>query len=269
MTNLIADSLSAHAESIAKTMHELAQWSKTHPNSRKYNRGLIKLPPVFLQNSDKHGDGFTNLVAMIKTIGVYEDGDENGNYPTLSELPSLYNKFGGLPYLEDKDFRKLHNWVRQVGFGIRAAIMEQEDKKPLFNDWVNFTVPERVYQRLYRHNERRSFITCSQHNPNEYKPLRYADEQVKMKWIEQEYQQRKSRKKNEKYGAKLTEQEWREYGLSGQQGKQIRKQLENGIQHLLELAEKYDNSGRYEQADAITHRINKMNADLVALDVKG
>ena len=36
MANLINGiSLYAHAESIAKTMHELAQWSRTHPNARK------------------------------------------------------------------------------------------------------------------------------------------------------------------------------------------------------------------------------------------
>ena len=142
MANLITGiSLYAHAESIAKTMHELAQWSRTHPNSKKYHKNLIKLPPVFLLESDKNGSGLNNLIAMIKTIGEYEDGDENGVFPKLADLPSLYNQNGGLPILSEKDLRKIHNWVQQVGFGIRAAVMEQEGRKPLFDDWSKLTIP--------------------------------------------------------------------------------------------------------------------------------
>lgn len=268
MANLITGiSLYAHAESIAKTMHELAQWSRTHPNSRKYHKNLIKLPPVFLLESDKNGSGLNNLIAMIKTIGEYEDGDENGVFPKLADLPSLYNQNGGLPILSEKDLRKIHNWVQQVGFGIRAAVMEQEGRKPLFDDWSKLTIPERVFRRLYAHNERRSFITCSPSNRNEYKPLRYADGKMKLKWIEQEYEQRKY-KKIFKYGAAPTAQEWESYGLSGQLVRKSKNQLKEEINVLLKLAEKHDAAGEYRQADEISHRINKMNADLATLENK-
>jgi hypothetical protein len=258
--------LQAHAESIAKTMHELAQWSKAHPNSRKYHRNLIKLPPVFLLNNDSHGDGLQNLIAIIKTIGDYEDGDINGNYPKLADLPDIYNAYSGKPVLSNKDLRKIHNWVQQVSFGIRAAIMEQEEQKPLFADWDKFTTPERVFRRLYLHNHRRSFITCSPTNKNEYKPLRYADETIKMKLIEQEYEQRRNKKSSTKYGAKLTNQEWQQYGLSGQPVRHMRKEIEEKISVLLTLAEKHDIDGEYEQADGITQRINNMNAELATLE---
>lgn len=268
MTNLITGiSLYAHAESIAKTMHELTHWSRTHPNSKKYHKNLIKLPPVFLLDSEKNGNGFKNLVAMIKTISEYEDGDENGVFPKLNDLPSLYNKNGGYPLLSKKDLRKIHNWVQQIGFGIRAAIMEQEENKPLFDDWSKLTVPERVFRRLYAHGERRSFITCSPLNKNEYKPLRYADDEVKLRWIAQEYEQRKH-KKTLKYGAIPTKQEWESYGLSGQVVKKSKNQLKQEIAVLLKIAEKHDISGEYKQADEISRRINKMNADLATLENK-
>lgn len=259
-------SLSNHAESIAETMHELAQWSKSHSNSKKFNRNLIKLPPVFLLNSEVYGNGLHNLVAMIKTIGEYEDGNENGCFPKLAELPAIYNKYGGKPELTNKDLRKIHNWVQQVGFGIRAAIMEQEEKKPMFEDWSKLSVAERVYRRLYMHNDRRSFVTCSPNNKNEYKPLRYADDNVKLKWIEQEYVQKKNKKTTIRYGAQPTPQEWKDYGLSGQPVTIVRNQIKQQISVLLNLAKKHDLAGEYEQADIITRRINKMNADLAALE---
>jgi len=257
--------LSAQAEEIAKIMHELAQWSKSHPNSRRYTKNLIKLPPVFLSNSEKHGNGLDNLVAMIKTIGEYEDGDANGCQPRLADLPALYNKHGGSPELSEKDLRKIHNWVQQVGFGIRAAIMEQEERSPLFDDWRKLSVPERVYRRLYAHNDKRAFVTCSPRNKNEYKPLRYADRDVKLSWIEQEYEQKKTKRMSAKYGAKPTAQEWKDYGLSGQPIRQMRRQIEEKVSELLCMAQKHDNNGEYEQADAITSRINKMNADLATM----
>lgn len=261
-------SLEMHAEAIAKTMHEIAHWPKSHVNSKKFNKNLIKLPPVFLLNDEKNGDGLQNLVAMIKTISEYEDGCTDGSYPKLSDLPKLYNKNGGMPNLTSKDLRKIHNWVQQVGFGIRAAIIEQEDKKPLFADWEKIPLAERVYRRLYLHNTRRSFITCSPHNKNEYKPLRYADDHTKLKWINQECEQRKSKHMCTRYGASPSSQEWRDYGLLGQPIHHMKKQIKQKIAVLLSAAEKHDIAGEYEQADIISRRINKMNADLATLENK-
>jgi hypothetical protein len=260
-------SLNLHAESIANTMHELAQWSQSHPNSKKYNKNLIKLPPVFLLESKKNGNGLNNLIAMIKTIAEYEEGNEDGVCPKLIDLPYIYNKNGGQPSLGDKDLRKIHNWVQQVSFGIRAAILEQEEKSPLFKDWESISVSERVFRRLYAHNDRRSFITCSAENKNEYKPLKYADDEAKIKWIEQECLQRKQ-KRLSKYGAQPTPQEWKIYGLSGQPIKKTKNQLKQEISILLKLAEKHDSVGQFKQADEITCRINKMNNDLTTLENK-
>jgi len=266
MSGMLNHSLSAHANELAKIMHEISHWSKTHPNAKKYSRALIKLPPVFLTSSNKHGNGLNNLVAIIKTICAYEEGLDNGEYPRLVDLPAIYNGYGGLPALTEKDYRKVHNWVQQVVFGIRVACTRTQNAQPLFNDWNSLPVPERVFRRLYAYNPKRPFITCSMDNKNNYKPLKYADDAVKRKWIEQEYVQKKNKKMHASYGAKPTYQEWRDYGLSGQVGRQVKNQIQKQIGELLILAEEYDKAGEYEKAESITSKIHKMNQDLATLN---
>jgi hypothetical protein len=144
--------------------------------------------------------------------------------------------------------------------------MEQEERHPLFNDWASLPVPQRVFRRLYAYNTRRPFITYSIDNKNNYKPLKYAEDSVKIKWIEQEYYQKKNKKMHVSYGAKPTYQEWRDYGLSGQVGRHVKNQIQKQIGELLILAEEYDKVGEYDKAESIANKIHKMNEDLATLN---
>ena len=251
-------SVSANAVKLAETMHELAQWSKSHPNSKKFDVGVLRLPPFFSVEKN----GIRNLVAMIKTLADYEEGFGNGVYPTLAELPERYNVHRGTNELTEKDIRKVHNWLQQVSFGVRAAMVELEFRQIRTASVDGNGVAERVFQKLYANNERRSFVAFSPDNKYELKPLRRATNDAKKRWIQQEIDQRFAGvSEGEQYGARPNILEWEVYGLKGHVKTacaEIRAQFES----LSRRAQQLDREGRYEDADALDTTLVQMSKSL-------
>jgi len=254
-------------ERLADTMHEIAQWSRSHPNYKKFSRGFVKLPPVFLVDDEKHGSGRENLIAMLRVLADYEEGAEDGNYPRLQELPERYNEYGGKPLLTGRDMRRVHNWIQQLSFGVRAAVLEDEIK----GGNTGSSIAERVYGRLYEDCHRRSFVTYAPDNKYEYKPLKNADREAKLRWIAQEVEQRRSMRRGRvaAYGARPTEQEWERFGLMGQPVRTACTQLQADLDELVKLASTLDNLGRYSEADEIDEKISRISAELNLWDAVG
>jgi hypothetical protein len=250
-------SLSDHAEALADKMHELAVWSKSHPNSQRFQRGLLKLPPVF--SSEKHGDPRGNLVAMIKTLADYEESEEGLK---LAELPMRYNEHGGMPAMEERDLRKVHNWLQQVSFGVRAAMIAREIEQPTA-DLAHLDTPERVYQLLFAACPRRVFVTYAADNRYELKPLRYADANAKRRWLKQEYAQLSGQRTVTAgtFGARPSQEEWDVFGLRGQM-RTVFSSVSSQIEELVKQAESLDSEGRYDEADALDFRLKQLSRSL-------
>jgi len=242
--------------------------SLTQKNDKRFASktpvGLIKLPPVFTKDDIKYGEPKKNLTAMIKVLAEYEEGSETGNYPTLNELPSRFNHHIGNSQLEDKDMRKIHNWLQQISFAVRAAMIYDEIKNS--NDVK--IVAKKIYDDLYRDNTKRAFVTYSFDNKYELKPLRYASETAKLNWIEQEVKQIKNwnNNSNELFGARPTPVEWEHYGLKGQ-SKSVTSAIRTQIDTLIKQAAIYDHLGQHEEADAIDNRINTLYQNITMLNI--
>ncbi len=253
MNNIRTDNtINSQAELLAEVIFDIVQWPKSNHNYRRFASNLVKLPPIFLGNDQKHGEGKRNLVAMIKVVSEYEEGDPQGNYPTLTELPARYNSYGGMPVMSEKDMRKVHSWMQSVSFALRAAILDQELKKSNSRD----EVVQEVYKRLYANNPRRAFVTYAANNRYEIKPLRYASEDAKRRWIAQELDQKQSINMDV-YGAQPSLHEWEAYGLRGQ-SKTACAAISDKIDEIIQCAEVMDQQGRYAEADALDYRIAQM-----------
>ena len=235
-----------NAERLAETMYELAQWSKTHPNAQRYTANIIKLPPTLMAHKK-------NLVAMIKTLAEYEEGMSDGGFPKLADLPQRYNKNGGGPKLSSKDLRRVHNWLQQVAFGIRAAVIENEQCS-MSRTASSTSIAENVLEKLYLNCERRAFVTYSPDNRYELKPLRHASNDAKRQWIEQEIDQKAQA---QSYGARPNPLQWELYGLKGH-AKSANAEIAAEIESLIRIAQEFDKSGRYEEADEIDVRLVQM-----------
>lgn len=251
------------AETLARLIHELARWPKNHPNSGRYaSAGLLKLPPALLQgDTAAEGSGrHRNLVAMIRVVSDYQ-GQQAGDGLTLAELPALFNEYGGRPILSESATRKVHNWVQQVSFALRAAVMEQEMRAPTRGTgWDTLTVADRVVKRLYSGDgPRLSFVTRALDNPYELKPLRYASLAAIRRWVEQEHQQRIASAGSRDYGASPTPQEWKNYGLRGQK-RTIYAAFEAHVEAYLVRASTLDAQKQWRDAD-------KLDGSLVELGI--
>ena len=245
---------------LAETMYELNQWSKSHPLSNRYahSRGLIKLPPVFLGRKDS--DAWVNLVTMIKVAAEYEEGLPNGDSLTLAELPGRFNVHGGMQKLASKDVRKVHNWIQQLSFAMRAAAIEIA----LHTSTTREEAQEKVYRELYAASKR-AFVTHSPDNRHEYKPLRYASESAKKRWIGDEITQRETACCTP-YGAKPTPQEWASYALSGQSPRAVIAAITSQIAGLVREAQELDGKGRLTEADVVALRIKALGQNLDDLE---
>jgi len=254
-------SIAKNAEALADKMHELAVWSKAHPNSSKFKRGIFKLPPVF--SSDKHGDPRKNLIAMIKTLADYEESDAA---PKLAELPSRYNQYGGGPELNEKDLRKIHNWLQQVGFGIRAAMLINEMENPT-ESMSHLDVPERVFHMLFANHPRRTFVTYASDNKYELRPLRYADSKAKLRWLKEEFAQLNNKRVITAggFGVRPTQQEWDTFGLRGQT-KTALASVNSQIDNLVGQAKALDFEGKFTEADILDFKLNQLSKNLEGFD---
>ena len=251
--------ISREAERLATSIYEVAQWGKTHPNNRRYashSAGLIKLPPVFQSVAgSKYGDGLHNLVAMIRTLSDYDEEGARTRRPTLAELPARYNAYGGLPKMTGREIRKVHNWMLQVNFALRAAVLQQEEAAPT-SGMERLSVAQRVFYRLYSGvNCRRAFVTHAPDNRYELKPLRYASEEAILAWIEQECVQKHL--SGGVYGARPTSGEWDAYGLRGQT-KTICADAEARISDISQRASHMDKQGLCQEADILDKRMQFM-----------
>lgn len=249
-------SIYANAESLADSMHRIAHWAKTHPNSQKHTLGIIKLPPVFATDEN----GRSNLVAIIKTLAEYEDGCVDGSSLTLQELPDRYNHNGGMPKLASSDLRKVHNWLQQVSFAIRAAAIDHALDNGM-NDADE--IASIVLSNLYS-NEKRAFVTFSPDNKYELKPLRHANADAKKGWIAQEVKQRLASDTSE-YGAKPNYVEWKVYGHKGH-NRVVDAAFAEELTALIKQANVLDGDGKYEEADMIDIKLNQCmnNLDILA-----
>lgn len=258
--------LVSQADSLADIMLKLATKSENERTANKASRPLLKLPPVFTaHNDEKYGCGKRNLVAMIKCAAEYEDGFSDGSYPILAELPKRYNAYGGLPNLDSSDLRKVHNWLQHVSFGLRAAVMEQEEKFPTTAPgWEGLGVVERTAKRLFDPNKtRRVFVAHPINSLYEFKPLRYADSNAILRWLKKEYSQKKN---GTPFGVQPTTEEWETYGLRGQTRTEY-SILMNDIHNMVHTAKALDQNGNHREADKIHEKLMTMKHNLEQLTI--
>jgi hypothetical protein len=261
MTQTTPNNFSGQADELATLMRGLCQGGTPGKRTASDAPGLIKLPPVFTSDG-KYGDSQRNLVAMIRTISDYEDGTNGGDRPTLSDMPALYNAHGGMPKMSEREMRKVHNWMQQVSFGLRAAVMEQEERSPSMG-LEHLSVPERVARRMYSDQQsRRVFVTYASDNRYEIKPLRYAGMDAIKRWVAQEYAQKAAQSGG--YGAQPTQHEWDVYGLRGQT-RTICSAIQGRIQRMLTSASEMDGGENFRDADRMDARLAQMSKSLEIL----
>jgi hypothetical protein len=209
----------------------------------KVNGRIVKLPPSL----SREAQGRNNLVAVIKLLADYESGDKD----TLNGLTQRFAEYGGRPILAEDQFRKLHNWLRQVSYAIRMAIVDSEYRRAVRNGGDLKLASKRVHDLLYS-DPKRVFVATPVDSPHQYKPLRYATTKNKLRWIEQEMYQREmiAQGKPVRLGARLSDEEWAASGMSGQY-EHTMLPIQKRIEELIRTAEKLDSEGRYHQADEV------------------
>jgi hypothetical protein len=215
----------------------------------KKHKSLFKLPPHF---TDSKENSAKNLKALFRVLFDYEDVRKNLK---LVNLPSLYNYYGGLPKLDENQYRTVHNWLLQAHFAYRAVLVEKAIRHfPKLEDSSRW-----VYDQMYSNNKRKSFIAK---DGNSYKPLRYATPEVMLKWIYQECEQNKL---NKDYGAKITNVEWELYGLHGKL-RTAQKILEQDIDSVVKVAKTLDYKGFGKDADELDDKLNSFLENLQIMD---
>ena len=249
-------SLIASAENLADAIHALAQWPKTHENSKRTAASLFKLPPAL--STDVNGR--RNLIAMIKAMSDYENGCADGTVLTLNDLPAQFNKYGGRPALTEKDMRRVHNWLQQVSFGIRAAYVSSycnNNNSRFASENYRDSIAKMIDDELYG-GARSKFVTYSLDNKYELKPLRFATQEARCRWINQEIKQYVN---GEAYGVRPSEMEWEIFGLRGHcrtACAEIRKEIDE----LIRRADALDARAQYEDSDALVSRMLLLQRNL-------
>jgi hypothetical protein len=242
-------SLHGEAEALAEIILQLAR--KAPKNKIKF----LKLPPVFTAiNHSKYGNGFANLVAIIKCSSDYEDIESNLK---LNDIVDRYNYYGGLPKLSEQDLRKVHNWLQLINFALRAAVLEQTEKTGLYNE---SKIVELTINKLFNSDiTKRSFVAHAPDSKYEIKPLKYADTKTITKWLANELNDKNNGKFP--YGYEPSSREWQLYGLRGQ-SKTAYSSLVKDIQELVIKARSFDESGDHKQADMIYEKLVNMQKSL-------
>jgi hypothetical protein len=244
--------LHAQAKEIAKVMHRIAAWSNDYPERKKKSANLIKLPPVFLGgDSGEPIDGRKNLEAMIKVLADYQVSGL-----TLNELPQRYASYGGTVKGEEIGTRRIHNWMHQVAFGIRAAMIEMND------DEGDEAI--RVASNVVEVLEQYPLVFVAREG-NEYRPLRYASRDAKERWLCEEVVQQRLGTNYNSYGAQITDDEWCQNGV-GMQYRVAHSSLKSSIEKLVKQAQKLDQLGQYTEADTIDEALSKIQRGSNVLD---
>lgn len=244
--------LHAQAKDIAKVMHRIAAWSNDYPELKKKSANIIKLPPVFLGgNNGDPADGRKNLEAMIKVLADYQLSGL-----TLNELPQRYASYGGTVKSAEIGTRRIHNWMHQVAFGIRAAMIEMND-----NDDDAIRVASSVAEILEQ-----SPLVFVAREGNEYRPLRYASRDAKERWLCEEVVQQRTGTNYNSYGAQITDDEWCQNGV-GMQYRVAHSSLRSSIEQLVKQAQKLDQNGHYVEADTIDEALSKIQRGSNILDI--
>lgn len=244
--------LHAQAKEIAKVMHRIAAWSNDYPELKKKSANLIKLPPVFLGgNNGSPSDGRKNLEAMIKVLADYQLSGL-----TLNELPQRYASYGGTVKGDEIGTRRIHNWMHQVAFGIRAAMIEMNDDEGDEAIRVASNVAEVLEQ---------SPLVFVAREGNEYRPLRYASRDAKERWLCEEVVQQRLGTNYNSYGAQITDDEWCQNGV-GMQYRVAHSSLKSSIEKLVRQAQKLDQLGQYTEADTIDEALSKIQRGSNVLD---
>lgn len=237
--------LHTQAKELAKVMHRIAAWSNEYPEQKKSSASLIKLPPIFLiGTTGSQEEGKKNLEAMVKTLADYQtDG------LTLNELPGRYASYGGTVKGEEIGTRKIHNWMHQVAFGIRAAMVDIYDDNSSATN-VAYSVTNML------DNAPLVFVARA---GNEYRPLRYASADNKERWLRDEIMQRRAGTNYNNYGAQITDDEWCQHGV-GMQYRVAHMSLKDGIDKLVKEASLKDQRGEYEEADVIDKALRRIQS---------
>jgi len=244
--------LHAQAKDIAKVMHRIAAWSNDYPELKKKSANIIKLPPVFLGgNNGDPADGRKNLEAMIKVLADYQLSGL-----TLNELPQRYASYGGTVKSAEIGTRRIHNWMHQVAFGIRAAMIEMND-----NDDDAIRVASSVAEILEQ-----SPLVFVAREGNEYRPLRYASRDAKERWLCEEVVQQRTGTNYNSYGAQITDDEWCQNGV-GMQYRVAHSSLRSSIEQLVKQAQKLDQNGHYVESDTIDEALSKIQRGSNILDI--
>lgn len=231
-------------------MHKMAVWSNEYPDMKKVSAGTIKLPPIFLGGaSGDPKEGLRNLEAMVKTMLDYSEGKEELK---LADLPTRYAQYGGtVKNNEDIGLRRIHNWLHQVAFGVRAALLQREMKR---YGGDSRKAVEATANIMLSEDAPLVFVAK---NDNEYRPLRYASRENCVRWLADEARQIKSGTAASDYGARVTDEEWVQNGV-GMQFRSAHSDLKRGLSEMVEEARNMDAQGRFAEADAIDEALSRM-----------
>lgn len=222
--------LKQNAVALANTIYSICIWNKKNTRQASVSKNLIKVPPIFLYPED----GKRTLVALIHTIDDY-----NNKSLTLKELPSHFNKYCGKTIIGNNDLRKIHNWIQQINFGLRAAtILYEINKNP---NSTKLAIASSVHKNLCW-EDGFSYVIREE---NEYKPLKYASRPVILKWLEEEVNQITN---NQVFGAQPSDEEKELYGVR-KHNDNIYGEAEENVHQLLKEAKAKDVQGDYTMAD--------------------
>jgi hypothetical protein len=228
----------------------MAVLSNEYPQMKKASTGTIKLPPVFLGGaSGDPREGLRNLEAMVKTMVDYFEGADELK---LADLPARYAQYGGtVKNNDDIGLRRIHNWLHQVAFGVRAALLRREMER---HGGDARRAVEATADVMLSEGTPLVFVAK---NENEYRPLRYASRENCVRWLADEAKQMRTGANAAGYGAKVTDEEWVQNGV-GMQFRSAHSDLKRGLGEMVEEAKKMDAHGRYAEADAIDEALSRM-----------
>lgn len=231
-------------------MHKMAVWSNEFPRMKQASSGTIKLPPVFLGGSGSDPkEGLKNLEAMVKTMLDYCEGKEELK---LADLSARYAQYGGtVKNNEDIGLRRIHNWLHQVAFGVRAALLKSQMER---HGGDTRRAVEATASLMLTEDAPIVFVAK---NENEYRPLRYASRENCVRWLVDEARQIKSGVGASGYGARVTDEEWVQNGV-GMQFRSAHTELKRGLNDMVEEAKNLDQQGRFAEADALDETLSRM-----------
>lgn len=204
------------------------------------SKARCKLPPAFTASAKNPEQAKLNLVVILQLWHQYECSKHKLN---LKDMPALYNEMGGLPKIKAHQFRTFHNWLLQVHFVLRAAlihyIMNIGYSPEAAAQWVYNT----LYENLAKHYVAKI--------DNAYRPMKYATYEFVLQWI---YEECLQQQKKQKHGAYISQKSLELYACNGKI-KHANDKMRTKIANMTQLAYDLDKNGMGKEADKVDQKL--------------